>query len=245
MRLKPFFSYYGSKARLAPRYPGPQHRLIIEPFAGSAQYATLYHDREVLLIDADPVIVAIWRYLIGASPKELLALPDPPPGANLSELPVCQEARWLIGLWCGRANAYPARFARSWYEQHRNDSHARSWGAAARRRLAHQVEHIRHWRIEQLDWSDVPDTEATWFIDPPYQSTGHKYRCSNAQIDYEALGPWCRNRPGQVIVCEAGGASWLPFRHLTTARTTSGRYSPEVVWTKGSPVQLELLGGAA
>ena len=33
------FYFYGGKRRLARYYPQPQHRVIVEPFAGSAAYA--------------------------------------------------------------------------------------------------------------------------------------------------------------------------------------------------------------
>jgi len=63
-RLRPFFSYYGSKWRAAPKYPAPVEDTIIEPFAGSAAYALLYYDRKVILNDLNPTIAALWRYLV-------------------------------------------------------------------------------------------------------------------------------------------------------------------------------------
>ena len=36
VKLRPFFGYYGSKWAMARLYPAPQHRTIIEPFAGAA-----------------------------------------------------------------------------------------------------------------------------------------------------------------------------------------------------------------
>lgn len=38
------FAYYGSKSLIAGRYPRPDHRLIVEPFGGSASYAWLHRD---------------------------------------------------------------------------------------------------------------------------------------------------------------------------------------------------------
>jgi hypothetical protein len=37
--VRPFFSFFGSKWRVAPHYPAPERDLIIEPFAGSAGYS--------------------------------------------------------------------------------------------------------------------------------------------------------------------------------------------------------------
>lgn len=45
-KLKPFFTYFGGKYRIAPRYPKPQYNTIIEPFAGSAGYSLRYPERE-------------------------------------------------------------------------------------------------------------------------------------------------------------------------------------------------------
>ena len=65
--MRPFFTYYGGKYRAAPLYPSPTHANLVEPFAGSAGYALRYYDRQVLLVDADPVIAGLWRYLISAT----------------------------------------------------------------------------------------------------------------------------------------------------------------------------------
>ena len=68
----------------------------MEPFAGSAAYACRYADRRVILCDADPVICAIWEYLINVSASEVLALPLR--FEHIDELTnVPQAARWLIG----------------------------------------------------------------------------------------------------------------------------------------------------
>jgi hypothetical protein len=72
---------------------------IVEPFAGAAGYSCHYPARKVILIDASPIIAGIWRYLIAVSPAEVLAIPDIPEGGTVDDLPVCQEARWLIGTW--------------------------------------------------------------------------------------------------------------------------------------------------
>lgn len=38
-------------------------------------------------------------------------------------------------------------------------------------------------------------------------------------IQYLELGTWAKSLPGQIMVCEAAGADWLPFRPLYTTRT--------------------------
>lgn len=85
------------------RYPAPKHPLIIEPFAGAAGYATRYPDRLVLLVERDPVVAALWRYLIRVPSREIMALPDVV--EDTRELPVAEEARSLIGFWLNKRNS--------------------------------------------------------------------------------------------------------------------------------------------
>jgi hypothetical protein len=55
-------------------------------------------------------------------------------------------------------------------------------------------------------------------------------------IDYSALADWCTSLPGQVIVCENDGATWLPFRPHASVRTTRRTSrSAEAVWVSGVP----------
>ena len=112
MRLRPFFSYYGSKYRLAPRYPSPLHQKIIEPFAGSACYS-LSHIRplfpiSVELYDKNPIVCAIWDYLINVSVKEFRKLPLLQPREKIpTTLPI--EAQYLMGFWVTKAATSPRR----------------------------------------------------------------------------------------------------------------------------------------
>ena len=74
------FYYYGRKKKIAALYPEPQQTIVIEPFAGSAAYA-LHGSRwqnQVILVERDPQIAALWRWLINeATSESILALPDP------------------------------------------------------------------------------------------------------------------------------------------------------------------------
>jgi hypothetical protein len=98
------------------------------------------------------------------------------------------------------------------------------------------VEHIRHWRVTEGDYTKSPDVRATWFVDPPYILAGKDYRsgCSSKNLDYATLGAWCKSRKGQVMVCENAGASWLPFKTFRTIRGANGTrrtgVSEEVIW---------------
>ena len=75
MRLKPFFTYFGGKYRAAPKYPTPEHDVIVEPFAGSAGYAMRHPHHKVILNDLDEKVAGTWEYLINVSEDEILSLP--------------------------------------------------------------------------------------------------------------------------------------------------------------------------
>ena len=60
--MRPMFSYYGSKWRVAPRYSPPVEDTIVEPFAGSATYSLLYPGKKVLLNDLNPRVAEARGY---------------------------------------------------------------------------------------------------------------------------------------------------------------------------------------
>lgn len=99
---KPFFTYFGGKYRAAPHYPKAVFDTIVEPFAGAAGYSLRYHRRRVILVDADPIIVGLWKYLIAVSPEDVRRLPLVGDDETVDNLDVCQEARWLIGFWLNK-----------------------------------------------------------------------------------------------------------------------------------------------
>lgn len=146
----------------------------------------------------------------------------------------CRRGRYLVGFCLGDASATP-RVSVSAGVKKLNalgwDIHG--WSPRQRQRVASQVEFIRHWRIIEGEYTDVPELEATWFIDPPYNNRpGRAYK--HHAIDYVALGAWCQSRPGQVIVCENAGADWLPFVPFATLKAGPNKKagSQEVIWTK-------------
>ena len=228
--LRPFFSFYGSKWRAAPRYPAPTHDVIVEPFAGSAGYSLRYPERQVRLYDVDPAIVGVWDYLIHAPEAEIRALPVEV--VHVADLDIPQEARWLIGFWLNKGAATPRLSPSSWM---RAGTHARSyWGEEIRSRIAAQVSAIRHWTVAHGSYESTPDVEATWFVDPPDQAPGGRHYRHYA-VDVEVLGEWCRTRRGQVIACEQEGADWLPFEPFGAMKVSPSygeRHSQEVVWIR-------------
>lgn len=240
MKLHPFFSYYGSKFRLAREYPRPRFDLIVEPFAGSAAYSLCYADRQVVLCERDDEIAALWAYLIRVREREILALPDVVQCVSALRVP---EARTLVGFWLGRGRSRPLREPSSWM---RTDGAARPagfWGPHAKERIARQLRHIRHWRILFADYTQAQRlAPATYFIDPPYQGkAGRRYRWGSTQLDYERLARWAGERSGQVIVCEHASAQWLPFRPLVRAQGMRG-IRTEGIWLSEAtpPAQLNL-----
>ena len=232
--MRPFFGYYGGKWRDAPRsYPAPTHGTLVEPFAGSAGYALRYPDRRVILCDLDPIIVGVWSYLIRVSAAEILAIPDVPMDGTVNDLHLSQEARWLVGFWMNRAVASPRLAPSSWMRAGARPGSF--WGDRVRRTIASQLDQIRHWRILECSYIDCPVIgPASWFVDPPYEQAGKHYRFGASGIDFAHLAGWCRSRPGQVIVCENLGASWLPFQSLGSVKATRpGKRSEEAVWLAG------------
>ena len=230
-QLRPFFSYYGGKWRDALKYyPEPKHATIVEPFAGSAGFSLRYFARKVILYETDPVLAEVWRYLIRVRAKEILSIPNIGPHESVDALKVCQEAKWLVGLWLNRGAASPRKSPSKWMREGLRPGSF--WGDRVRQTIASQVDAIRHWEVHHASYSACPTPRAaTWFVDPPYQAAGRHYRFGSEQLDYASLATWCKSRPGQVIVCENKGATWLAFQDLANVKTTrAGRRSKEVYW---------------
>jgi hypothetical protein len=157
---------------------------------------------------------------------------------HIDELPswVPQEAKWLVGYWFNDNIERPAVSRSNWSRMPRYAS--KHWSETVKLRIASQLPKISHWKIIQGSWHRaVEGPNITYFVDPPYSaSSGKSYRFNNSQIDYIALGKWCRTRhkDSQVIACEQDGASWLPFDNpyaliISRRRTLTA----EVVWTSG------------
>jgi hypothetical protein len=230
--LRPFFCYYGGKWRAAPKYPPPEHSTIVEPFAGAAGYATRYADRNVVLVERDPIVAGLWRYLTRVSPSEIERIPNVPEGGTVDDLPACEEARNLAGFWLNKGVSAPRKRPSAWMRQGIRPKSF--WGPEVRALLASQVEKIRHWRIIEGSYEQAPQVEATWFVDPPYQKAGKHYRF--ADVDFAALATWIQTRHGLTIACENVGADWLPFvpfaRIKGNESSRGGKVSLEAVFVR-------------
>ena len=243
------FPFYGGKFMRSALYPLPRHTTISEPFAGSAGYSLRYHSADVRLNDADPVLYGLWDFLIRSSASDILHLPLLDHGDDVRDLGICQEARWFIGFWVNPGSAVPKNILSSiskYPPGHPAFRKSRNWCEAVRERVASQVHLVSHWKVSNADYRDLPDIEATWFIDPPYQVAGSHYRLGRSGINYEDLARWSLSRRGQQIVCESAGANWLPFRPLySSSRAIGNKSKPaafsEVIYTDAAePVQLTL-----
>jgi site-specific DNA-adenine methylase len=224
------FSYYGTKRRLAKFYPPPKYDRIIEPFCGAAQYS-LYGDnwkKEVILFDAYKVITDLWLYLIQASKKDILSLPDVNIGDNLNDFKQLSDVeKSLIGFSINTASAMPKKTVMK-----------RSIWNKDKIRIAENIYKVKHWTIGQRDWRDLAkinwgNVKATWYIDPPYQFGGKYYRLNNSLINYFDLSEWCKSRDGQVIVCENTKATWMDFKPLVELNGQLHK-TTEAIWTKES-----------
>ena len=230
--LRPFFSYYGGKWLKAKHYSVPRYETVIEPFAGSAGYSVRHFQHDIILCDADPVIYGVWDYLIHVKPSEIRRLPSIVDKIDSLAAWVPQEAKWLIGFWLNPGSAVPKKTMSKWQVFEHSNGGQLYWGDRVKDRLAAQVGSISHWSVFCCSWQDVePQIPATWFIDPPYQQGGQHYRKSISDLsEFKSLGSWCRDLPGQVIVCERGGADWLPFRKLYEGRSAKYQFSEEAVF---------------
>jgi site-specific DNA-adenine methylase len=219
--MRPFFSYLGGKFRAHRHYPHPKHKIIIEPFAGSAGYAVHHPSRQVILYDIDPKLYGVWHYLINVSSEEVMKLPLPVDIDDIRDCKIPQEAQWLIGFWFAKGTTQPGFHATTWGRSTKYMDSNSVWCSGIRDRIARQVNQIRHWRVFNKSYPGIGNAHATWYIDPPYQVAGSCYKFGSKLLDYQHLGEWCQSRRGQVIVCENTGADWLPFEHLATIRGTN------------------------
>lgn len=228
--LQPFFSYFGSKWRLAKTYAPPVHDTIVEPFAGGAGYALRFFQRNVVLVEKNPRLAAVWRWLIQATPELVWSIPLVGDVGELSS-DTPEPVRDLVGWNLGQSLYEPRRRMSPYARRCAYDVAGVAWSDVHRARIARQVGFIRHWKVIEGDYTQAPDVEAAWFIDPPYQVAGKSYTYGSKQLDFPKLGEWCRTRRGQVMVCENQGADWLPFRYHRGINGNRNTKSVEVIWT--------------
>jgi hypothetical protein len=220
------WSYYGAKTNIVKFYPKPKYDKIIEPFAGTARYALRYFDHDVLLVDKYDVIINIWKWLQNCSPGDIDKLPRIKCNEKISNYKFdCIEAENLCGFLVGFSNKRPRKTGSAKLLARPNFMNYRL------NQIAENLYKIKHWEIELGSYENIPNQEATWFIDPPYNSdAGERYVFNKKLIDYNYLSKWCKERNGQVIVCEGINADWLPFTEIKKQRTNK-KMSVEMIWS--------------
>ena len=158
---------------------------------------------------------------ISPTPKQIDALPNLQAGESLKNFEMSDVERDLMGFFVNMGVSTPHYIYSKWASG--NDNIGRS------KRLAKQfLPLIRQWKISCKSYLELENIEATWFIDPPYQHGGKRYKVHD--IDYDILAAWSRSRKGQVIVCENTPANWLPFKPLVQMTGQRTR-TTELIWT--------------
>ncbi len=223
--IRRLFPYYGAKHAYSASYPAPRHGLIVEPFAGSAAYAHRWgENNEVILIEKNPRIAAIWRWILEVSEDEFLSLPGVDTFDHIDQTGLPDgPAREYVRQWCADASPNGQNKVTS------------MTSAAVGRKYVFDTKHkpeimasikkIRHWQIIAGGYDTAPDVRATWYIDPPYQFGGEHYpkNCKTRDLDFDSLATWAKARRGDVIVCEGNGADWMDFDVLRSCKDNTDK----------------------
>ena len=214
------FNYYGSKSKIVHLYPTPKFDDINEVFAGSARYSLRFWDRNITIIDKYKPIIKIWEYLQKCSKNDILNLPKLKQGDFISNLGL-RESEVLFLQYITQHGTVGGYKVSEWgardYEQNKI-------------RISKELYKIRKWKIICGDYRELENKNATWFIDPPYQFGGHKYKESNKNINYKELAEWCKRRNGQSIVCENTKAEWMRFKPMKQMRGIQFE-TTEAIWS--------------
>lgn len=226
------FAYYGAKHALSRYYQPPRYGTIIEPFAGSAAYSCRYAADvdHVVLWEADPAVYALWVRVMQMTEADVDAITDELNTQERTTDPLLGGLAGSTGLHAtlsGKSRKITPRMHKDW--------------PSISRRIKRLLPYVKNWTVQYGSYAHMAyNPEATWFIDPPYQTTstkadkaGNAYRHGQDQIDFNLLGHWCQTRNGQIIVCEQEPAAWLdfqPFRKLKNGIAYKGGVNMEVVW---------------
>lgn len=225
-RFTCLFSFYGGKSRIVHRYPDPVHDTVIEPFAGGASYSLRHHERQVWINEKDPVTRSMWEFVLSSDSADWVEGHVPETvhiGDKASEMIPRDAPAGLLEILRSQANM-GTQGARGIHDQVTMIGQI-GW-PRLKPRLMQWIPLVAHWKLTGLDYSAVAtDDSATWFVDPPYNnSAGRRYRLGMQSDEFGHLARWVDTLRGQVIVCENGGADWLPFEPLVARQGVRGRY---------------------
>lgn len=228
--LKPFINYFGGKYRCALMYPEPSFDVVIEPFAGAAGYSLRHYKKKIKLYEKYDDLVEMWKFLIESNEQDVMSLPlffD-----DLQKENIPRGAKVLIGFLLNTGTTRPCKSKSKWAIKYSDSS--QFWGEKRRERIAKQVAFIKHWEIHKIeDYSLIPQEKATWFIDPPYQKQGIHYVHGSQEIDFYSLGSWCKQRKGEIIVCEQEGSDWLSWNNSKEIKGNNKTKTSKEVWYYG------------
>lgn len=213
------FYYYGRKKQIAKHYPKPAYDTIIEPFAGAASYSMHANNwqKNVILIEKDSRVAEIWDWLINSATAD-----------EISRLPLLEEgeksSEFLHIIHAATKMAFKYKTIKT------TPILARNW-EISRRVMINNLYKVKHWKIICGNYTEAPQIEATWFIDPPYKgAAGKGYHFGSDNLDYIELGEWVHQRQGEIIACEGSGGDYLPFQPLIELPGVAGKISKEYVY---------------
>lgn len=221
------FAYYGAKHGLASKYPRPRHRVIVEPFAGSAAYS-VHHAANIdhaILIDADARLVELWHEIQGMTEADVDLIGKQLEQARFTHplLAAMAGSTTMLAVLAGKDRAVTPRMLKDW--------------PCVRSRIIRALPHVKTWDVTHGTYADALNVEATWFIDPPYMQQGTMagagYAYSDESINFDHLARWSRSRNGFVMVCEQSPAAWLPFHPFASQANGAGTGTvarQEVIW---------------
>jgi hypothetical protein len=220
------FCWFGSKWNASKLYPAPIFDTIIEPFAGSAAYSLRYLEKKVIIAEANPELYELWVWLTGdASRGDIMEIPlNLEIGLDIRSLGLTRGQMLLLKM-CQRSNNVGDCWTVSKW-----GCAPGHWTESMRKRVASQVEMIKHWTVERCGIKLMERRKrepVTWLIDPPYQYNYQYQRPLN--LSYSELGSMIKNLRGQVIGCEArctktGRApTYLPFSDFMETVTSRRR----------------------
>ena len=215
------WSYYGSKSKIINLYPPPKYGKIIEPFAGSARYALKWFDRDILLVDKYDKIIKLWVWLQQCTKKDILSLPQLDVGENIDDFNISNDEKRLMNFLVQKGTSGSGKTVSNYGKNSMKKQLSN---------ISSNLWKIKHWKFKIDCYTNIDNDAATWYIDPPYQYGGHSYKYSNKDINYLSLSSWCKERKGQVIVCENTKANWMDFKPMKEMQGTIFR-TTEAIWT--------------
>lgn len=215
------FSYYGAKTKIVKHYPHPEYGKIVEPFAGSARYSLRHYELDIELYETYIKPFKIWEYLIQASRRDILSLPNLKVGDDIRLFTQLSDAeRWLIGYQLGRGAARPSCIVNE-----------RCRWNVEKHRIAADVEKIKHWKIYNTDGMAHDWNNATYFVDPPYMVQKHGY--NHGKVDYNVIAQKINDGNAHFIVCGNADDTWLNFKPLVEMHGTNKTHL-EMIYVKGN-----------